>query len=646
MTTLSRKTVVTALIVPLLLVLNASALAPPEQIFPAETAVFVKIPNFQTCRQQLEKTSFYKLYTDPAMAEFTEHLEAKLKEKIKSAEDEFSKIILETDVRPTGPVSAAFLTGEKFVLTGEQAGFLIISSWGPHLEEVKQTLADLVEKAVEQGAQRSADEYRSVQITTIKKERAPMQVPQYSPPAEDSPEAQPQVEMKTVERAPVTIHYCFIEDALLAGIDVKPEAIRFAIAHLQGATGDDLAGLDHYKAAVNALDENRNIEVFVNIKQFIDSAVAADDTGKTKTQLANLGVDNVTSFAGSLTMVPKPGTTVRAVGSLKIAGEKKGLVKMLSPLSASIDPPSFIRPSAYSVGFMHLDIKAAYEELFKILNAVNPAMAAPLTVPLPAPEGEPGLELKKDVIDHFGSQIVFAETIKKPSPAEGETPTTGIWCLSITNRTALEKSLGSLHNTMISQGSEEYKREFLGHTIYTIPLGRMLGMQAPPPGSMNLRSPRPVQQPQPTPPQMPKVAFTLTDTHIVIGTDESVELALRAAANKDAPSVSQADWYRAAKANLPARVGFAAMSNDVESAELMYKQLKKLADAGSQPTTMQVNPFVIFSQGLREFVDLSLLPEFDVLRKYFGLSTSYVVNRPDGFYFESEQLDYAAEESD
>ncbi len=37
-------------------------------------------------------------------------------------------------------------------------------------------------------------------------------------------------------------------------------------------------------------------------------------------------------------------------------------------------------------------------------------------------------------------------------------------------------------------------------------------------------------------------------------------------------------------------------------------------------------------------IDFSLLPEFDVVRKYFGLSAFYGISRPDGFFFEFKYI--------
>jgi hypothetical protein len=49
-------------------------------------------------------------------------------------------------------------------------------------------------------------------------------------------------------------------------------------------------------------------------------------------------------------------------------------------------------------------------------------------------------------------------------------------------------------------------------------------------------------------------------------------------------------------------------------------------------------PQMFFSQAGVQLFDFSLLPEFDVVKKYFGLSTFYGISKPDGFFFEFKYL--------
>jgi len=49
-------------------------------------------------------------------------------------------------------------------------------------------------------------------------------------------------------------------------------------------------------------------------------------------------------------------------------------------------------------------------------------------------------------------------------------------------------------------------------------------------------------------------------------------------------------------------------------------------------------PNFMFSQAGSDLFDFSLLPEFDVVRKYFGLSAFYGLSIPEGFFFEFKYL--------
>jgi hypothetical protein len=49
-------------------------------------------------------------------------------------------------------------------------------------------------------------------------------------------------------------------------------------------------------------------------------------------------------------------------------------------------------------------------------------------------------------------------------------------------------------------------------------------------------------------------------------------------------------------------------------------------------------PQLMLSQAGSDLFDFSLLPEFDEVRKYFGLSAFYGLSKPDGFFFELKYL--------
>jgi len=48
-------------------------------------------------------------------------------------------------------------------------------------------------------------------------------------------------------------------------------------------------------------------------------------------------------------------------------------------------------------------------------------------------------------------------------------------------------------------------------------------------------------------------------------------------------------------------------------------------------------PGLMLSQA--ELFDTGLLPEFNTVRKYFGLSVFYGISTPEGFFFEFKNID-------
>jgi len=107
-------------------------------------------------------------------------------------------------------------------------------------------------------------------------------------------------------------------------------------------------------------------------------------------------------------------------------------------------------------------------------------------------------------------------------------------------------------------------------------------------------------------------------------------------------------WFARAKAVIPDAVGFAGLQNDVVLAEVFWETMNEMG--GSEPETsddeskrsigISISPTtgLSFSQGGVDLIDAKLLPDFETVKKYFGLSVSYAVARPDGFFLEFKYI--------
>jgi hypothetical protein len=596
------------------------ALTLPEtaKLIPPDTVVLIDIHDLGRLKKQLEETNFYKLYKDPAMASFFEDIKTKLKEESRNPDNKPLRFLANVDKLPEGRIALAVILNERLKKTKDS--FLLITQWGQNINKIKEAMDKKIKNSIEEGEHRKTEDYRGVDITTI------------------------------INSSSKAMNFCFIEDCLIASKDT--EVLKFVIAHVKGAESPTLTDDADYSATMRAvnLQNAEQINCFVNIKQIIKTTINTDTEGKVKTTIENLGLDNVASFGlsigpGALPASPSRSSSGKAF--LRIRGQKKGISKMLEVESAPIRTPRFISNSAYAVSFVNLNINNAYNELGKILSSFSPQLAAIMYMPLiPASaQGEPPVQIKTGIIDHLGSQIIIAQSINEPgSEADITGPETTVIAIAIQNRRALEKTLSLLHSKILAANKPEASRQLLGHTIYLLDFqGFLPGLISPPTKPMQNAT----GQAMPT---MPKFAFTVTDTHLIFSKESAVEKAIRTLSSTQNVSVDSSRWFNIAKSSIPSLVGLVTLQNDTASGEYIWSQIRKL----TQKTKNQVKdkgikmgvgirpgssfPEIMFSQAGAQLFDFSLLPEFDEVKKYFGLFTFYGISNPDGFFFEFKYL--------
>ena len=170
----------------------------------------------------------------------------------------------------------------------------------------------------------------------------------------------------------------------------------------------------------------------------------------------------------------------------------------------------------------------------------------------------------------------------------------------------------------------EARRELLGYTIY---LASLPALPFLPGGTTPMESPGELSAPQ-----LPKLAFTITETHLILGVESTVEQAIRTLSSAEAVSVDSAKWFVDAKLAIPSVVGLAYLEDTSVSNKLLWRMMKESSKVKAVPS------FNFGPQQVGELANFSLLPEFDDVRKYFGSLTFYGISRPDGFFFEFNYL--------
>ncbi len=92
----------------------AKALPKTAKMVPADAIVLIDIGNFSKTQQQFEKTNFYGLYKEPAMAAFFESVRAKLKDKAAKLDgNNVFRVFYDAGLWPEGQTAIAFLPNAK-----------------------------------------------------------------------------------------------------------------------------------------------------------------------------------------------------------------------------------------------------------------------------------------------------------------------------------------------------------------------------------------------------------------------------------------------------------------------------------------------------------------------------------------------------
>jgi len=594
-----RKTLLAVTACLLLAATSASARELPKaaKLVPPQTILLVEISDFAQLKSQFEKTTLYRLYTDPAMAAFVANAKQKWQQEVQKLDsNNIFKGFFDAGLVPEGKVALALVDVPQADANKPPA--VVITQWGQKIAEVKAAMNKVLEKNAELGGHKKpGEEFRGVSVETI------------------------------VDEQGSEFSYCFANDCFIAS--VYPELLKFVVAHVQGAGSTTLLDAGDYSSTIGAVGPYHDIDIYVNLSHIISNALAKDASGRVKSTISNLGLDNVSALACAIGLARTPGNWYDGKAILKIDGAKKGICKALQADSAPLDAPRFIPASTYSATFLNLDIIRAVEELINILSSFSPQLAAPLYMPLmpPTPDGQPPVQLKSGIIDYLGSQIIVAQNADKPY-SKDSAPAQTLVAIGVRDRASLEKNISQIYNAMVLPSNPEAMRELLGYTVYTVNLAGLPFM--PRPGNRPMGAPAaPTQTPQ-----VPKLAFTITDTHIVFGTEATVERAIRTLAKAEAKSLVSEPWFRAAKAALPSAVGLATVENRAVSMELLWWMVKQSPDSAAVPAGSSM-AFSFAGGGL---LDFDLLPEFDMVRKYFGVSVFYGISRPDGFFFEFKDI--------
>ncbi len=610
-----------------------AAVPPAEKLLPDDTLALFSIPDFARARDLYNNSPQGQLWRDPSLKAFKDKFVDRLKEQFVGP--------LEHDLGVHLDDYAGLLQGQLTLAViqngwaGKQTAdvtpaLLLLVDTKDKSGQLKTNLTDLRKKWIDAGRKVRTEKIRDVEfsIVTVTTNDLPKTLKK-DKPANGSPDLPEPMEnpdsKKSASKKEVYIGQ--VDSLLVVGDSAKP--IEKLLARLGGADVKTVGDVPAFEANRAAVFRDAPVIGWVNTKVLIDILSHADD-GSSDAESGPLGVGTGKLLAAiGLTGLKSVALSYRvsdegAQGTLFLnvpEASRTGIFKILAGEAKEYNPPPFVPIDAVKFQRWRIDGQKTWATIQKMVSDINPQWINGLNLLLSTAEGaakekNPDFDIKKNLFGNLGDDVII---YSKAPKGDHSTDLSSGASLTLISSPNAEQLVAALRSVLVFLGTSAppTEREFLGHKIYSMPLPSMPGPKgASEPASIN---------------------YAFSGGYLAIASDNSIlEEYLRSSqaegkSLKDTPGLSEATQKVAGTGT-----SVFTYSNDSETMRVSLEGVKKnfdslLSDGNLGPVLAAIG--ITSDTKLKEWLDVSLLPSYDKISKYFSFSVFAETATPEGLAF-------------
>jgi hypothetical protein len=599
------------------------AVLPAEKLLPDDTLLMLTIPDLAKARDIYKSSPQGQFWNDPSMKAVKEKFMAKLKsEYIVPLEHDLKIQFDDYTSLPQGQVTFAMVPGDSQA-KDQAPGMLLLVDTKDKSPQLTSNLADLKKKWVDAGKTVKTEKIRDIEFSsiTVSSSDIPKSLKKASAGGADSTDPADDTAAKSETKKQVYVGQA--ESLLIMGN--SPKAIEKVLAHMSDAQVRSLSDLPAFDACQTTLFRNATTFGWVNAKALVDMFTHVDDhpaeadsSGLPKfSKIAEaLGLTGLKTIAFNYAYSSDGAQFNLSIGVPESG--RTGLFKILAGEPKEYAPPAFVPADAVKFQRWRIDGQKAWATLRQMVGDVFPQAVGYIDYTLglvesAAKEKDPGFDIKKNLFGNLGDDIITYQKSSKGATVAELSSGPSLFLISSPNP---EQLAGALKGMLVLAGPQTTPtdREFLGHKIYSIPLPAM-------PGS-----------PKGAPSRSMSYAFG--GGYLAITSDTSMlEEYLRSSQNQGKSLRETAGLSDATQKVAGNGTYVFGYSNDGESMRTLFNVLAKDSTFGENPT----GPLAALGSNfkMKEWVDVSLLPDFDKVAKYFYFSVFAGNVSPDGLSFKA-----------
>lgn len=540
---------------------------------PPRVYAMMTIPNVSDMKERSSKTPMVKLWNDPEFEEFKNQIMSQVMEYSEQINQHIGIGLKEILNIPHGEITIAYVQDSE-----GQLGGVSLMDFGDQEDNVYTLLNALKLGMDALNAEQSSLEIEGTEVTDFS-----------IPLGQGDEEEEEEEDNSNKENKHL---YYFIKGTFLCMAN-KESGIKDLLARWDGKHEETFANNETYKyiqqrAAIK--DETPTISWYVDPIGLVKKLTLKYGRGNLQAQmmlgfLPNLGLNNLKAIGGSAFEMTDQFETVHRT-LICVDQPLTGIPAIFRCHTTHQVPPKWVPKDVASYASMNWNVGAAYDSIEAMVDSIQGKGFFSLMInKLENDENGPKIHIKKDLIDQMTGEMQVVTLIDNEvvdNADEEEALLSGnmgdrvLFTLGLKDGKAVEDLIKNIIKT---KGFPGEVREFLGSSIYE--------MKDENSGTHS--------------------GFTLHQDQLIMTSHiPLLESVLRTGDSDD--SLVNSEEYKAISAHFPRETAIIHYQKQEKQMEVLYK----MAKSG------------VFSQFLPEF-DFSVLPDFELIKKYLSNGGSYAV---------------------
>ena len=418
------------------------AAVPSESLLPNTTKGYVSIPDIEGAREKWDETQFGQLMNDEAMKPFMEDFRGQVKKKLNNTEGRLAIALDDLDGVVGGEISIALIQPKN---DNSQHALAVIIDVTENLDKAQDLLDKISKNLIDDGGKKS-----SVKIGDI-------EVIKFTMP-------------KTKDRRKVIQGFYVIHKDHLIAVDHE-ETLRGIIGRFSGKAKDTLANDPAYAAAMKRCKDAAG-DIAPHIRWFVEpfgtvEVIRAQRNQKTR------GKDFLKAFTKTgfrEAIKGAGGYIVFATGEQEVlhysfiaGGEQKKAAKVLNfPNSDDLVAQSWIQRNGALFFSFNWEMTEAFDAIKWLVDELaGDEIFDEVVKSIKLDPAGPQIDLRSEFVHQFANRATFVSDYRLPVTPESERFMVAI---KLRNSNIVQRTV----NQAMEHDTQAIKREFAGHVIWEI----------------------------------------------------------------------------------------------------------------------------------------------------------------------------------